>query len=462
MRKTFVWALMAMMAVAGSAYAKGGVVANATFPLGSPATTNNDDSCDISTMPAATLLLPYFEVDLANPAGETTLFTVTNVSQAPQIAHVTVWTDFSFPVLDFNIFLTGYDVQSINLFDVLSRGRIAEPGTSSDSDVGRRSLDNDANLAIGQSFANCNRLAVIIPTTLLPSLQSALTNGLYPAGGCTSAQRVGGTHPTARGYITIDLASNCNTSLPSDAGYSTTQILYDNVLIGDYQQVNSSQNFAQGNPMVHIRAVPEGGAPNGALTNLPRTFYSRYQAGGTADRRQPLPSTFAARWISGGSTGFSTGFKIWREGTQQGPATCTNVAVNGAIAITEFVRFDEEENPTTFTPGEIISPVPAGGVSLPETSRPLATDSIFPPNPDGAVAGWMYMNLDNGFDYTNNRANNLDASQNWVVVSMAADGRYSVDFDAAALGNGCSPVTPVTNEDGLPPAIGPAGNITPP
>jgi len=28
-----------------------------------PATTANDDSCDISLLPAATLLLPYFEVD---------------------------------------------------------------------------------------------------------------------------------------------------------------------------------------------------------------------------------------------------------------------------------------------------------------------------------------------------------------------------------------------------------------
>src|SRR5262245_24090407 len=143
MRKAFVWALMAILAVAGSAYARnaGAIAPNATFPTGAPATTNNDDSCDISVAPAATLLLPYFEVDLANAAGETTLFTITNVSQLPQIAHVTIWTDFSFPVLDFNIFLTGYDVQSINLFDIISRGRIAEPGTSSDSDTGRRSLE---------------------------------------------------------------------------------------------------------------------------------------------------------------------------------------------------------------------------------------------------------------------------------------------------------------------------------
>jgi len=443
---------MAILAVAGSAFAGGTrIVSNATFPTGAPATTNNDDSCDIGVAPAATLLLPYFQVDLANAAGETTLFTITNVSQLPQIAHVTIWTDRSFPVLDFNIFLTGYDVQSINLFDIISRGKIAEPGTSSDSTTGRRSLDNDANPLL--DITNCDRLAVNIRQPLLGDLQTALTTGL--TSGCGST-RVGNTHTAAIGYVTVDLAQSCNTSLPTDAGYFTTLVLYDNVLIGDYQQVNSTQNFAQGNPMVHIRAVPEGGAPGAGVTNFDRTFYSRYQAGGTADRRQPLPSTFAARWISGGSTGFATTFKIWREGTTGATAGCA-VTPNSAIAITEFVRFDEEENPTTFTPDEVISPVPPGGVSLPETSRPNSNDIIFPPNPDGAVAGWMYLNLDNGQVQVPRDV----ASQNWVVVSMTADGRYSVDYDAAWLGNGCSPAAPVTDEDGGPPAIGPAANITP-
>lgn len=457
MRKTFVWALMAIMAVAGSAFAGQGIVANATFPTGSPATTNNDDSCDISVAPAATLLLPYFEVDVANAAGETTLFTITNVSQEPQIAHVTVWTDRSFPVLDFNIFLTGYDVQAINMYDIIVRGKIAEPGTSSDTVEGRRSLDNDlGNRNAAFSTLNCDRLAVNIREPLLTDLRNALTNGRYGAtsGACAA---VGNVHTNAIGYVTIDVAPNCNTSLPVDAAYYVNNLLYDNVLIGDYQQVNSSQNFAQGNPMVHLRAVPEGGEPGQFTTNFRRTFYSRYQAGGTADRRQPLPSTFAARWINGGSTNFFTSFKIWREGLTVGNTGCS-VAPNATIAITEFVRFDEDENPTTFTPDEIISPVPTGGVSLPETSRRSSADSIYPPNPDGAVGGWMYLNLDSG---TGTNPPVGIASQNWVIVSMSADGRYSVDFDAAWLGNGCSPIVGITDEDGDLPAIGPAVNATP-
>jgi len=118
---------------------------------------DNDSSCDIALLPAATLLLPYFEVDIHAEAGrgETTIFTITNVTNVPQIAHVTLWTDLGYPVIDFNLYLTGYDVQSINLYDVIGWGRIApDNGTGAEkSPVGRLSgelgrLDNDNPLAI--------------------------------------------------------------------------------------------------------------------------------------------------------------------------------------------------------------------------------------------------------------------------------------------------------------------------
>src|ERR1051326_6552567 len=96
-----------------------------------PTTTNNDDSCDIAVQPAATLLLPFFEVDFKSPqnSAKTTLFTIQNVSHRPQIAHVKLWTDWGYPALNFPIFLTGYDVQGINLYDIFARAIIA-PGSS--------------------------------------------------------------------------------------------------------------------------------------------------------------------------------------------------------------------------------------------------------------------------------------------------------------------------------------------
>src|SRR3954451_22946129 len=78
--------------------------------------------CTIDDVPAATLLLPYFEVDLTGGqagSGVTTLFSINNASATAVLAHVVVWSDLSVPVLDFNVYLTGYDVQSVNMRDIL-------------------------------------------------------------------------------------------------------------------------------------------------------------------------------------------------------------------------------------------------------------------------------------------------------------------------------------------------------
>jgi hypothetical protein len=257
-------------------------------------------------------------------------------------------------------------------------------------------------------------------------------------------------------------------------------VLFDNVLIGDYQDVNpnpATGNYAGGNPMVHIRAIPEGG-PAGSIpgTNLPYTFYDRYTATvpqtlpRTVDRRQPLPVTFGARYINGGTGAFNTNYKIWREGITGPSSTLCAVSANGALAVAEIVRFDEHENASTLVGGPIISPVIVGGISLPEASATATSSSNYPPMPaSGDVGGWMYLNLSNGGSatvYSTARpgfsgpgtavpAGNVRQSQNWVIVSMFAEGRYSVDFDAAWLGNGCSVAPPI----GVATApIGPTGN----
>jgi hypothetical protein len=501
MKKLFVWAMVATLLMAGSAFATGRMTAvpNATaggglFTGTGPTTTNNDDSCDISTAPAATLLLPYFEVDINAPqtTAQTTLFTITNVTQIPQIAHVTVWTDLSYPVLDFNIFLTGYDVQGINLYDVIARGFVASnAGTSIDdaiSPTGARSLDNDQNPRFSGGVASdCSILPGPIPNNILSDVRTALTTGKAP-NSCGSGT-VGLVHANAVGYVTIDVASTCSVKLPIDATYYTDPadgILYDNTLIGDYQQINpnpTTGTYAGGNPLVHIRAIPEGG-PAGTFvaTNLPYTFYDRYTPAAlrTYDRRQPLPSVFAARFIQGGTGGFNTNFKIWREGVTTGSTACTSTAYtvnNGtAMVVRDIVRFDEHENPTINATAVRVSPVSTTTVVLPETSSTSTSSGNFPPlSTSGDVGGWMYLNLNNGgstaystqragFSGTGTSTATVRQNQNWVIVSMFAEGRFSVDFDAAWLGNGCSPspaVTSTTSSTTTSPAIGPSPNQTP-
>ena len=69
----------------------------------------------IDAVPAATLLLPYFEVDTTASDGVNTLFSINNASATAVLAHVTVWSDQSVPVLDFDVYLTGYDPNSITV-----------------------------------------------------------------------------------------------------------------------------------------------------------------------------------------------------------------------------------------------------------------------------------------------------------------------------------------------------------
>jgi hypothetical protein len=431
--------------------------------------TPNDDTCDIaSNAPAATLLLPYFEVDFKSPqaTARTTLFTVVNTSALPQIAHIVVWTDWGFPALDFNLFLTGYGVGGVNLYDVFARGFVA-PGS------GSQPMPTGANPNI-TSVEHCSNPGSL-SAALLTDLQLILTTGRRGvAVSCTA--ELGGVHPNAVGYVTIDVAPACHNSLQNEPGYFSL-ILFDNVLIGDYQDVNPNQvtgNYAGGSPLVPIRAIPEGG-PSGSIpgTNLPYTFYDRFTAGvmpRTIDRRQPLPATWAARYINGGTGAFNTNFKIWREGLTIG--ACSGVGIlarsNSNISFAEVVRFDEHENAIIVgTP--VVSLPPPGAPGTPDAIRiSAANTSLFPPfSTSGDVGGWMYFNLNN-----NNTAGTYSVaragffppgvtrpSQNWVIVSMFAEGRYSADFNAAWLGNGCSPAALLTKT--MPPAslLGPKGGV---
>ncbi|MEO8378129.1 MAG: hypothetical protein ABI779_00560, partial [Acidobacteriota bacterium] len=423
---------------------------------GRAATINNDDSCDVTVLPAATLLLPYFEVDLDNMAGETTLFTLTNVTNADRIARVTLWTDRAYPVLAFNIYLTGYDVQAVNLFDVIARGIIApEQGTGTQvSDRGDYSHPNQEI-----DLTGCTRLPGLIDSHYVTRMKSAFLTGVIPGLGNTPICReAGGVHANAIGYATIDVVRTCSPHLPHEPLYWTEDIAFENVLTGDYQQVNSTNNFAQGNPMVHIRAIPEGGTPAQRRAQpaafdagFPRTFYGRYQTASEPrfDGRQPLPSTFASRWIQGGTGGFQTSLKIWREGGTGAGSACESYQAEGALTPVETVRFDEAENGA----GDFVDTrvgFPVEPPQFPSSSRTRLDDERFPQLANNPVAGWIYLNLDSCGWHGGVACTDQTASQNWVVTSMRAQGRFSTDVDATALGNGCSAAASVSevNRDG--------------
>jgi hypothetical protein len=408
----------------------------------------------IDDVPAATLLLPYFEVDLDNVNGVQTLFSINNASDEAILAHVVVWSDLSVPVLDFNIYLTGYDVVTINLRDILVNGTL--PRTA---DLARDPGDTISNQGLFSADVTFPSCAGFLPPPTLPAdftqhLQNSLTgqasNILLVGGnpGC-AGQRL--NDRIARGYITVDAVNACNLDFPFTPGYFVNgglgTAINENVLWGDYFYVNSGQNFAQGETLVHIEAAPGTGV-NAVWGNYPitaevgtpgqYTFYGRYVAWSAADNREPLSTNFAVRFINGGIFSGGTSILSWRDSkVNQGAFTCPATAgVRPAwypLGQEQIVIFDEEENPET--PSTLpVSPPRPGTSLIPFPAEANRTRVDGPSLPVTPSFGWLYLNLNqsNAVAGANPPEDPL-AAQAWVTAVMDAEGRFSVGFDAIQL-----------------------------
>ncbi len=403
----------------------------------------------IDDVPAATLLLPYFEVDLNNPNGVTTLFSVNNASSTAQLAHVTVWSSWSIPVLDFDIYLTGYDVQNFNLRDILEEGLLPQTGS------GTTTAANEPGSPLGSFsgpdvlFPNCNTTSnppappvysiPAISPTFQSHLQALLTGKRSPVDNTCAGTNYGDN--IARGYNTVDDVNSCSLLFPSSTGYFVSGGAgigdNDNVLWGDYFYVNLAQNFAQGETLVHIEA-------DATLFNTPGeyTFYGRYVTGTAADNREPLATTFAARYLNGGGFTGGTDLLVWRDSKFLPGGSCTTGPSYTALFEQQVVVFDELENPlTVVTGGPSGEPLPGARCTFcDEAQRVVVGGEVLATN---AEFGWVYLNL--------NHATTRDATlgpgyvniaQAWVTAVMDAEGRFSVGFDAIQLDNANTTATP--------------------
>jgi hypothetical protein len=399
--------------------------------------------CTIDAVPAATLLLPYFEVDLSNPNGLTTLFSVNNASATAVLAHVVLWSDLSVPVLDFDIYLTGYDVQSVNLRDIIVNGNL--PQTASAGQDPTDTISPKGSLSQDINFASCNNALPLpqLPAIYISHLQNALTG--QPSallGGNCAGQALNDN--IARGYITMDTVDECNTFFPGDAGYfaagGTGIATNQNVLWGDWFIVNTAENFAEGGDLVHI----EADGTNPATSTAGRyTFYGRYDAWTAVDNREPLATTFATRFLDGGPFSGGTSFLVWRDSkVSQGAFTCpATVGVRPVwypLGEEGIVIFNEQETPVTPTTVPV-SPQPPNAQLTPfpaETQRTVVGGaSLQVPY----QFGWMYLDLNTTVTAAGpNPPVDPAAAQAWVVATMASDGHYAVGVDAIRLDSACA------------------------
>lgn len=417
----------------------------------------------IDDVPAATLLLPYFECELdpdnnLAPAanGVKTLFSINNASASAAVAHVTLWTDESVPTLDFDVYLTGYDVQTINVCDIFNGilPRTADDGVDTTDTISPQGpLSQDINFPGSTGPCSSPYNLAPVPTlsaSLIDHIRKSHTgafSNLY--NGCLAADY---GDDIARGYITIDSVTTCNLSFPSDDLYATAFLDNRNILWGDYFYVNSAENFASGETLVHIEACPTpsvGGVDSAATLLCPfsiaagdYTFYGRYFLDAGQDQRESLATTFATRYINGGEFSGGTDLIVWRDAKTRLDTTTDQHACGSSVSWfplgqTDVVAFDEEEDATDLCfQGDNVSPQTGGA----DTCFPLETQRIHVEG-GNVIAddlgvpydfGWLYINL----NHTLAAGDPFPGvAQAWITTVMDADGRFSVGFDAIQLDN---------------------------
>jgi hypothetical protein len=320
--------------------------------------------CTPDAAPAATLLLPYFDLDARDlakpkPKREATLLWIMNVGAAAALARVTLWTDLSVPTLAFDVYLTGYDVEEVDLFEVF-RGRLPVAPACIEGEPSPSELSAEQVEALRLAHAG------------LP----------VPAdGGLCSGVPHGDTK--LRGYVTIDNVVECIASgrpvVPSDPGYFGAGGIAsnENVLAGQYLVRGRKLKIAEASRLVAIEASAASFSAGDA------TFYGRYVGYSGADAREPLPSTWGIRYLNDLAVKESTELIVWRNSEAvQGPFACERLGQAGWYpeGQAELVAFDDFEN--AFEVTATAFPAEANRVAVGGAALPIAEPR-----------GWLYSNL---------------------------------------------------------------------
>lgn len=378
--------------------------------------------CCAAAAPGASLLVPYFEVDLGDVNGANTLVSLGNTEEGCTLARVTLWTDLGVPTLTFWVNLSPGDVQTLSLRDLLAGSLPDTSGVLGDPQC--PVLDFDP--------CQASELAPSLGAGQVAALRAAHTGAPDPVNGLCSGLDRG--DDVARGYLTADVVHACAFA-PTVATHQRADELFDpfalgsaNRLWGDYIYAFEGENFAQSEEAVHRAHDPFAFDPGD------HTFYGRYVAWDGSDGRPPLPSRYRVRYLQGGPFDGGTRLIVWRDNlsADTSPRPCGTPASWQPLGEAGVMAWDEAESSTPV--GALADVCPgAAGVSF-------ACDLQDLPYPFG------YLELDLA------HADGTPA-QAEVVGVLRARGRFSVGNRAVADNDLCE-------EDAPPPFIEPAEDFT--
>ena len=446
--------------------------------------------CAFDPVPAATLLFPFVAYDYnGGTSGATTLFSITNVSSEAQIVHVTLWTDFSIAILDFNILLTGYDVQRMNIRDILADGQlpvtvssthaggVVDDGPVSEANqlngdwVGGLMAMPDSTASLGARCASgdaaypgqyINKIPPGVLSLFKQWLQSSQTEGRYFWDCDATAPYPGGfwfdtrddTTPTWM-YITADVVETCNKTFPDEGGYFTGEARYDNVLMGDVQWLGTTPEgvfLSEADTAVALEADMDLGmvATASDIIGLPISFYARYAGvnDGVSDFREPLPTAWAFRYMNDATINVDTYIRAWKGSTSMATIydldftpyneSPTMFVADNCWAYT-YYTWDDDEN----VESSITNPwsQPGHDYVIPNL-LPLETQEVHSMQFNTvADYGWMLFvwpqsNVDVGVPLTAPWVvGDPDYYQTWMGVKYTGFGQFSAGTSATVMAN---------------------------
>ena len=406
------------------------------------------EMCTVDVVPAATLLVPYFEVDLNDPQSINTLISIHNALPEPVLAKVTFWTDYSIPSIWFDVFLTGYDVARLNLGDTFHNGNL--PITADQQSDSEDTISPGGNPMWDGSFNDCDLIFPFYVNPVLGPFHLERIRSGHTGQGISSLddECIGSDHGDniARGYITIDVTRQCAIVGPHEPGYfgGADPVAADvNALWGEFTLLDPGQATGFTESLVHIEVDPDF---NSSSTPTGYTFYGRYtQADGGSDHREPLGTSWGARYLNGAFTG-GTDLLVWRDSTSS--ITPTSIACEShpdwyPLDETFVNCWNEQEDLV-----ELCGPSEGNGEIDPacfplETQRvAIGAGDLTPP----WTSGWCSLNLNiPGDSFTGDvdfPAEGGDTSQSYLMSVSSASGLYGVGLGAMQLGHACDDPNP--------------------